>query len=271
MHLIIRNTTGTTFINQAGESPASVSMSANHCLYSQTKQFTPETPWADIVAACNAPFFQVVNQVISLGSDVFAINGSGSNLEFKINNQTIDVPKELLVHMADMISQKLELTPVLNFIKRIQQNPNHEIYTELFAWIKNGDLVLTDDGCFLAYKKVREDYMDIYTGSMDNSIGQSPEVPRHKIVRDREQTCAYGLHWCSFQYLDNYGSSSNSRVMIVKVAPEDVDRIPSDYSRQKGVSWKYTVIGEIPYASRHEHLKEQLIYDEATGEYISRS
>ena len=271
-NLIIRNEQGTTFINQLGLTPATVSMHRDHSLYELTLSFTADTPWSEIVEACNAPFHRLFNEVVRTDQNVFSIRGNAQALQVEINGTPVDLPNEMVTYIAELASSGTGLTPILNFISRIQKNPNPEIYTELFAWVKNGDFVLTDDGCFLAYKKVRNDYKDIYTGTMDNSIGCTPEVPRHKIVRDRQQTCAYGLHWCSYEYLSCYGSTSGYKVVLVKVAPEDVDRIPVDYNRQKGVSWTYEVIGEIDYANDTEPslLSDSLTYCEDTQQFTKK-
>lgn len=271
-NIIIRNTLGTTFINQSGEFPPTVSIHADHCLYAQAQAFDEHTPWADILAACNSPFRRMFNAAILLGDDVFTIRGDSAALQITINGAQVDLPTSMLTYIAEVMDTELGLKPILNFILRIQKNPNPEIYTELFAWVQNGDFVLTEDGCFLAYKKVRDDYKDIYTGSMDNSLGCTPEVPRHKVVRDRQQTCAYGLHWCSWDYLSSYGSTTGYRVMLVKVAPEDVDRIPVDYNRQKGVSWTYEVIGEVGYANDTQSavLGESNTYCEETKTFTKK-
>lgn len=271
-HLIVRNQLGSTFINQQGLSPATVSIHKDHCLYEQTLGFTVSTPWQDIVDACTAPFRKVFDAAIQLDNRTFTIRGDSAALQVAINNQPIDLPVSMIKYIAAVLDSKAGINPILNFIHRLQKNPNPEIYQDLFAWVQNGDFVLTEDGCFLAYKKVRDDYKDIFTGSMDNSVGQKPEVPRHQIVRDREQTCAYGLHWCSWDYLGYYGSVQGYRVVLVKVAPEDVDRIPTDYDRQKGVSWTYEVIGEIDYAKDHSSGEDALLrkhhtYCEETGEF----
>lgn len=268
-NLIIRNESGTTFINQQGLTPATVSIHADHCMYEDTLNFNSNTPWDEIVDVCNSPFRKLFEKIVQAGGNTFTVRGDSSAVQVYMNEQLIDLPMTMVRYIADLITADCGVVPVLNFLARIQKNPNPEIYSELFAWVQNGDFVLTEDGCFIAYKKVRSDFKDIYTGSMDNSVGQSPTVPRHKIVRDREQTCAYGLHWCSWDYLNHYGSASGYRVVLVKVAPEDVDRIPTDYNRQKGVSWTYTVIGEVDYARDTSQddavLSKSVLYRDNSG------
>jgi hypothetical protein len=53
--------------------------------------------------------------------------------------------------------------------------------TELYGFLEKGNLPITNDGHFLAYKKVRKDYKDCHSGTMDNSIGQVVEMERNQV------------------------------------------------------------------------------------------
>jgi hypothetical protein len=97
----------------------------------------------------------------------------------------------------------------------------------------------------LAYKKVREDYKDIHSGTMDNSVGQIVEMERNQVDDDKDRTCSTGLHFCSKDYLPYFGTGPGSRVVILKINPADVVSIPSDYNDSKGRACKYEVIGEM--------------------------
>jgi hypothetical protein len=104
------------------------------------------------------------------------------------------------------------------------------------------NLPITPDGHFLAYKKVRENYKDVHSGTMDNSVGQVVEMERHEVNDNKDQTCSTGLHFCSQSYLTSFGGE---RIVIVKINPRDVVSIPSDYNDAKGRACRYEVIGEL--------------------------
>jgi hypothetical protein len=97
----------------------------------------------------------------------------------------------------------------------------------------------------LAYKKVRDDYLDIHSGTMDNSVGQIVEMERNEVDDDKDRTCSAGLHFCSKDYLPHFGSGDGNRVVILKINPRDVVSIPSDYNNAKGRACRYEVIDEM--------------------------
>lgn len=130
-----------------------------------------------------------------------------------------------------------------NFLVNLDDNPSKVAVDELYLFLEAAKLPFTDDGYILAYKMVRDDYTDHYTGKIDNSIGAVPEMKRNKVDDRRDVTCSFGLHFCSQNYLNKY--ASNGRVIVIKINPRDVVSIPSDYNNAKGRCCKYEVVGEI--------------------------
>jgi hypothetical protein len=127
-------------------------------------------------------------------------------------------------------------------MENLLENPSKRSVDELYGFLEKNNLPITPDGHFLAYKKVRNDYKDVYSGTMDNSPGQVVTMPRNKVDDDKDRTCSVGLHFCSEGYLNHFGGE---RVVIVKVNPRDVVSIPSDYNNTKGRACQYEVIGEV--------------------------
>lgn len=133
----------------------------------------------------------------------------------------------------------------IRFLDNLLLNPSRTSVQELYLFLEACDLPITDDGCFLAYKRVRNDYTDIHSGTFDNSVGQVCQMARNAVDDDRNRTCSAGLHFCSYDYLPHFGTSSGNRVVVVRINPADVVSIPSDYNNAKGRTWKYEVVGEI--------------------------
>lgn len=140
-----------------------------------------------------------------------------------------------------------ELVSLKAFIDNLVQNPNYEAINDLFSFLQKGKLPITDDGHFLAYKKVRSDFYDIHSETFDNHPGKTIEMPRSECDLNRNKTCSTGLHFCSESYLGGFSSwnSSIDKIVEVKVNPKDVTSIPSDYNDAKGRCCKYIVIKEI--------------------------
>jgi hypothetical protein len=86
-------------------------------------------------------------------------------------------------------------------------------------------------------------------------------MPREQVDKDRNNTCSVGLHFCSKDYLSSYGGASG-HTMIVKINPADVVSIPSDYDNTKGRTWKYEVVGEIPFEGVHKYNWSAIVDEE---------
>lgn len=147
-----------------------------------------------------------------------------------------------------MANQGFDVIPMCKFMANLLSNPSKTAIDELYLFLEACQLPITEDGCFIAYKIVRNDYMDIYTGNTHrHQIGDTPEMPRFAVDDNRNNTCSAGLHFCSKSYLNHYGTSNREtdRAVLVKVNPADVVSIPSDYKNAKGRAWRYEVVGEI--------------------------
>lgn len=144
--------------------------------------------------------------------------------------------------IIEMYREGFSIDPMINFMKELMHNPSKRSVTELYRFLDRGKLPITSDGCFLAYKKVRDNYKDCHTGTIDNSVGQIVEMERNTVDDDKDRTCSSGLHFCSQEYLKDV---SGDRIMILKISPRDVVSIPSDYNDTKGRCCRYEVIGEL--------------------------
>lgn len=150
----------------------------------------------------------------------------------------------LATRMITMLQDGFTIEPMVKFMENLMRNPSKRSVDELYGFLEKNNLPLTPDGHFLAYKKVRNDFLDIHSGTMDNSPGTIVEMERNQVDDNKDQTCSTGLHFCGLSYLDHFGGS-DSRIVIVKIDPADVVSIPSDYNGAKGRACRYEVIGEM--------------------------
>jgi hypothetical protein len=148
----------------------------------------------------------------------------------------------LATRMIQMLQEGFPIEPMVNFMENLYKNPSHRAVTELYGFLEKNNLPITPDGHFLAYKKVRGNFFDCHTGTMDNSVGNVVEMERHEVNDNKDETCSTGLHFCGMSYLANF---SGERTVIVKINPADVVSIPSDYNNAKGRACRYEVIGEL--------------------------
>jgi len=168
-----------------------------------------------------------------------------------------------IVHSAlsrriiSLMNKGFDITPFTNFMENLYKNPSNRAVNETYGFLEACNLPITEDGCFLAYKKITKDYLDCYTNTIDNSIGKTVEVPRNKVDEDSEKTCSYGLHVASYSYMAHY---PGERIVICKVNPASVVAVPSDYNNAKMRVCKYEVVNEVNL--KDEEIPENVIKDE---------
>lgn len=164
----------------------------------------------------------------------------------------------LTERILGMLQEGWDVEPMLRFLENVAKNPAKWSIEELYLFLETNNLPITEDGCFLAYKVVREDYKDCHTGRVSNHIGAKPgqdpgtEMTREQVDPNRNNTCSKGYHFCSLGYIGHFAGGSN-RLMIVKVNPADVVSIPSDYQNTKGRCWTYEVVDEIKMGTQEEY------------------
>lgn len=150
----------------------------------------------------------------------------------------------LATRMLDMLQQGFPIEPMVAFMNNLMDNPSKRSVDQLYGFLEKNSLPITPDGCFLAYKRVRSDYLDCHSGTIDNSVGQVVEMERNQVDDNPDSTCSTGLHFCAESYLGHFGSQGDP-VMILKINPADVVSIPSDYDNAKGRCMRYEVVGQV--------------------------
>lgn len=150
----------------------------------------------------------------------------------------------LATRMIQMFSEGFPIEPMTSFMSNLMQNSSHRSVEQLYDFLDRNKLPITEDGYFLAFKKVKKDYKDIHSGTFDNSVGKICEVDRNMVDDDPNKTCSSGLHFCSQTYLPHFGQRDDP-VMIVKINPKDVVSIPTDYNGAKGRCCRYEVVGQL--------------------------
>ena len=154
----------------------------------------------------------------------------------------VEMHNALTSRMITMLQDGFPVEPLVLFMENLMTNPSKRAVDELYGFLEDNNLPITPDGHFLAYKKVRENYMDVHSGTFNNSVGMICEMERNQVDDDKDRTCSTGLHFCSQEYLSHFGGQ---HTMILKINPRDVVSIPSDYNNSKGRCSRYEVIGEL--------------------------
>lgn len=149
--------------------------------------------------------------------------------------------------MLRMAAEGFNMEPLMKFMGNLLANPSKTAIDELYLFLEATELPITDDGHFIAYKIVRNDYTSHFDQKFMNAVGTVVEMPRSEVCDNRNLTCSHGLHFCSKEYLRYYGSTgtNDDRLVLVKINPADVVSIPSDYNNAKGRASKYLIWKDI--------------------------
>jgi len=196
---------------------------------------------------------------VTISGGVVYFNGA------ELHNYAVD-------KLLELMSEGFDINPLVNFLSNLMENPSYKAVQELYKFLEVGGIPITEDGHFVVYKKVRDDYKDIYSGSFDNSVGTAPSMPRNMVDEDSNRTCSNGLHVCSYSYLDSFGTSAGNRVVACKVNPKDVVAIPADYNNTKMRVSRYEVIEDVThhYTDRKDVLREAKVYKEPVKDTPSK-
>jgi len=151
-----------------------------------------------------------------------------------IHNYVVD-------RIFEFMQEGLPFKPVAQFLIKLMENPSRRAVEELYKFLEHKNLPICEDGDFLAYKSVREDYKDHHSGTFYNGVGEVLEMPRNAVCDDADVGCSFGFHAGSYEYAKNFGCG-NSRLVIVKINPADVVSVPKDCDCQKLRTSRYEVV-----------------------------
>jgi len=187
--------------------------------------------YADIVEA--------IKSYVGSGGKVSVVND-----EVYYNGKVLH--SNLTRRMLDMLRQGFSIEPMIKFLENLMLNPSNRAVEELWDFLEQKGLSISEDGGFLAYKTVLPSYLDKYSRTIYNAPGTVVEVPRNSVDDERAHECSHGLHVGGLAYSGPGGwyNSPTDKVLIVKVMPQDVVSVPKDHNAQKLRCCKYVVVDE---------------------------
>lgn len=197
----------------------------------------------------------------------------------------------LVTSMLNMIAEGFDIKPMALFLTRLSENPSSRVYGELYEFLEKGGIPLTEDGCFLAYRKVNKEFYDIHSRSVLNKpadlmddrdleviqhkMGNRGEatveiidgittisMPRRMVNDNSNETCSHGFHAASYEYMQHFGADASGDIIIIcKIDPKDVVSIPRDYNASKMRICRYQVLHVLEDGSR-DILRETTVSGE---------
>lgn len=225
-----------------------IQIESSHERFEENKQLLREGKFEDIIKIADVKEYigkYINNELVIEGDSIL------------YNNKPIH--NTLVSRIIQFKNEGFDFEPLMKFLKNQIQNPSGESIKDLYDFIEHGNMPITSDGCFLAYKYVGSDYFDNYSHTFDNHIGCICEMDRKDVDSDRNITCSTGLHVCTLDYLSNY---SGDHIMIVKVNPKDVVSVPVDYDHAKMRCCRYEVVDEYVEFKQNVEFFNKSLYDE---------
>ena len=156
-----------------------------------------------------------------------------------------EVNDSLTEKMVSLMDEGFNIGPWINFYENLQENPSFRSRKCLFNFLDKFQAPFTEDGCFVAFKRVDQDFKDLRTHQMDNSVGAVVTMPRSQVDDDPNNTCSSGLHVAASSYLDSYANASRAKTIMLKVNPRDVVAVPHDYNFAKMRVCQYEVMADV--------------------------
>lgn len=147
--------------------------------------------------------------------------------------------------ILQFVADGLPTTALAKFLENLMENPSKRSVEQLYTFLENKHLPITEDGCFLAYKAVKNNFKDKHSGTIDNHPGTVVKVARNSVDDDFRNECSYGLHVGGIEYVRQFGTASGDRFLIVKVNPKHAVAVPTDYNCQKLRVEEYLVVSEV--------------------------
>ena len=203
----------------------------------------------EIIAACLAEDFEKAIALANTGKTIE--KWSLGAFEFK-NGKLYYCGEALHGSLIEKIISSIKegddnVNKYVFFLEDALRNDKNS-YNEMWDFIKHNDIKIHDNGAIIGYKKVTVGadgkLYDSYTHTVPNDPGTLVQMPRHLVNDNKSETCSYGLHVGSIDYVRNF---SGNQIVKVLVAPANVVSVPTDYDGQKMRCSEYFVLETLDY------------------------
>lgn len=148
------------------------------------------------------------------------------------------IPPALSKAMLRLLVEEQDITRLERFWDNLKLNPSEVSRERLFAFLEANQVAITQDGCFIAYKRVTDAqstgaHLDLHSGTVKYRLGKPTKMPREQVDANNDHECSTGLHVAAFNYAANIFGSGRGVILEVKVHPANVVAVPPDYRGQK--------------------------------------
>ena len=162
--------------------------------------------------------------------------------EIVLHGETL--PALFTGRVLEMAKNGEDPTPIFAFAARLAKNPSANSRAQLFRFLQHKHLAITPEGFVLAYKAVRQDYLDWHSATYKNTPGATLSMPREAVDPDSKGDCRPGFHVGTLSYAQGFEKVKGPSLFLVcRVDPADVVSVPDDCDCQKMRVCSYYVVG----------------------------
>ena len=187
------------------------------------------------------------------------VNGINEIISAEVEYKGQKLPEVLKNKLLDLYKAGTkDFSHLFKFIDNLLANPDENSREQLYSFLVHENMPITDEGTFIAYKAVQNDFYSI-TGNTEtvilegkvnekgqilNEIGKTIRMRHDDVENNPEVGCSHGLHVGSFKYADDF-KGGRGRMIAVEVNPKDVVSVPYDCNYQKCRVSAYKVLNEV--------------------------
>lgn len=135
----------------------------------------------------------------------------------------LETPDKALDLAKKLISRHVPVNAITKLFERMTLMPDPVVSLDLLTYFYKEPFSVSDNGCFLAYKVVDSNRMDLHSNTIYNGVGYEITMDRQQCNSDRKDVCVPGLHVGNFTFVSHFGGSI---MMVVEVDPVDVVAAP---------------------------------------------
>ncbi len=150
----------------------------------------------------------------------------------------------LIDYIIECAKSKLPYEYLLKFLDNLKLNPDAYSRLNLFKFLQQTGIKITENGYIAGVKSVGQDYTSHHDKKTLHKVGTFVSYPREKCDSDPNTACGSGLHSGGSNYVNSLGGSS-SHILVTITHPRDVVCVPKDSSYQKMRSCLYYIAGEL--------------------------
>ncbi len=159
-------------------------------------------------------------------------------------NNKIYTEKEytgLVDYIIECSKNKMPYEYLLKFLDNLSMNPDANSRLNLFQFLKQTGIKITENGYIAGVKSVSCDYTSHYDHTTLHKVGTFVSLDRETCDSDPNSPCSRGLHTGGSAYVKSY----SGRTLVTITHPKDVVCVPKDSSYQKMRACLYYVAGEL--------------------------